>query len=462
MNKIRRYLKKRLEKIEGAQGMIFSKQELRQFKRNQLDPDSVKVNKASCLACSNVISFTQVFTKEIKAVITLPAQDDEGYILGVCNNCSHQFSIHVTNPDYSSFSGGAELVGYILKEEATAEDALKLEAFPSLTQVLSRELDMNRRSHIYEYAGRSIYECEKCSAGLEENVLDALRGSFRTIFSEFSAYWNWSLKNGRGLPPEYMFIRMQFNCSCGSACIAYLSKPYVESYDFDERDFSICNIVGAKPLAMAISPGVYSKSQIMQWLHKLLARWTVLFDRIYIIVPFVGHQWMKDQELVDTWLELILRADPSKVSLVTRKGQLTSFKNAYQRSNGIDYSLLEKLDLASRLLREVVPDSKFHAKIYGAVSKSGCEVFSGSANLLSGPSKEVMHFTFLDSMKDFNDAFIKPLDIKLKKERVKPQERHSLIFDSANNFNTFGGASTVRSSEYRNLMLFDKRPQRDF
>lgn len=442
--------------------MIFSKQELKQFKRNQLDPDSVIVNKASCLACSNVITFTQVFTMEIKAGITLPKQDDKGYILGTCSNCSNRFSIHVTNPDYSSFSGGAELAGYILEDEATAEDFLKLASFPSLTQILSRELDMNRRSHVYDYASRSIYECEKCSAGLEDYVFNALKGSFKTIFNEFSAYWNWSLKNGHGLPPEYMFIRIPFNCPCGHTCIAYLSKPYVESYEFDERDFSICNIVGAKPLTKAIYPGVYSKSQIMQWLHKLLARWTVLFDKIYIIVPFVGHQWMNDKDLVDTWLELILRADPSKVRLITRKGQLTSFKKAYQRSNGIDYSLLEKLDLASSLLREVIPDSKFHAKIYGAVSKYGCEVFSGSANLLSGPSKEVMHFTALDDMEEFYNAFINPLSINLNEERMETKERHSLIFDGAENFNTFGATSTVLSSGYRDLMLFDKLPKRDF
>lgn len=442
--------------------MIFSKKDLKQLKRNQLDSDSVKVNKTFCSACSNVITFTQVWTMEVKAVITLPTQDDSGHILGVCNNCSHQFSIYVINPDYSSFSEGATSIGYILEDEATAEDIHKLAEFPNLTQVLSRELDMNRRSHVYDYAGRSLYECEKCNAGLDGIVFEELRRSFKSIFSEFTAYYDWSLKNSRGLPPEYMFIRMLFNCSCGGGYVAFLSKPYVESYDFDECDFSICNVVGAKPLSKTIRPGVYSKSQIMQWLHKLLVRWTVLFDKIYIIVPFVGHQWMKDQDLVDTWLELILRADPSKVRLVTRKGQLTSFKRAYQQSKGVDYSLLEKLDLASRLLREVVPDSKFHAKIYGAVSKSGCEVFSGSANLLSGPSKEVMHFTELDDIEGFNGAFINPLNLNLNDENWEAGKRYSLLFDGAENFSTFGASSTVHSGEYRDLMFFDKLPKRDF
>lgn len=443
--------------------MIFSKKDLKQFKRNQLDSDSVKISKTFCSVCSAIITFSQVWTMEVNAgVITLPAQDDNGYILGGCNNCSHQFSIHVVNPDYSAFSEGASLIGYILEDEATAEEIKKLAAFPNLTQVLSRELDMNRRSHVYDYAGRSLYECEKCSAGLDGFIFEELRRNFKSIFSEFSDYYNWSLKHGRGLPPEYMFIRMSFNCLCGSRCVSFLSKPYVESFEFDECDFSICNVVGAKPISQTISPGVYSKSQIMQWLHKLLVRWTVLFDKIYIIVPFVGHQWMKDQDLVDTWLELILRADPGKVRLVTRKGQLNSFKRAYQQSKGIDYSLLEKLDLASRLLREVVPDSKFHAKIYGAVSKSGCEVFSGSANLLSGPSKEVMHFTELEDMEVFDDAFINPLSLTFNEEAWEAEKRYSLLFDGAENFSTRGATSTVHSGEYRDLMLFDQLPKRAF
>lgn len=63
--------------------MIFSKKDLKQFKRNQLDSDSVKISKTFCSVCSAIITFSQVWTMEVNAgVITLPAQDDNGYILG--------------------------------------------------------------------------------------------------------------------------------------------------------------------------------------------------------------------------------------------------------------------------------------------------------------------------------------------------------------------------------------------
>lgn len=441
--------------------MIFDKKEFKKYKRGQLDSDSVTVSKTSCPKCSTVIAFSQVWTTEIRiGVMKLPAQDDEGYVLGECSNCAYQFSIPVINPDYSGFSEGASLIGYIFESDKSDDSIRRLAELPTLTQALDRELDMNRRSYAYEYAGRALYECRKCGAGMDDLVLRELKAKFKSITSEYSKYLSWSLKNGRGLPPEYIFVRMLFNCSCGSDCIAFLSKPYMEDLQLNECDFSICNIIGAKPISSTIRPGVYSKSQIMQWLHKLLSRWTVLFDRIYVITPFVGHQWMKDQDLVDTWLELINRADPSKVKLITRKGQLTAFKRAYQAIKGIDYSLLEKLNLASRLLDEVVPDSKFHAKIYGAVSMSGCEVLSGSANLLSGPSKEVMHFTEQESIFEFNDAFIEPLGLNFNEDVIEIEKRYSLLFDETENFNTFCATSTIQSCEYRDLMLLDQLPIR--
>lgn len=67
---------------------------------------------------------------------------------------------------------------------------------------------------------------------------------------------------------------------------------------------------------------------------------------------------------------------------------------------------------------------------------------------------EVMHFNKIDDYHDFNEDFLKPLNIN-EELNLKPR-RHSLFFDLDNGFSLFKGISTINSDEYKNIVLLDR------
>ena len=441
--------------------MFPEKQFLKENKHLLIDSDSVKQYKAACPTCANVFMYSQVWTKTVDIGIRkFGPLDEPGWAVGECDICESEFTVPVVNPDCSGFSSGASYVKHIFEENISEDELLYIADRPKLTVALDSQLDMNARSHAYDYHGQALYECKACNAGLDIQVYSRLQNKFTKIFSGCESFLNWSLKNSRGFDPEHIIVRLPFHCQCGALHIAYIAKPYTQSLNFDETDFSICNVIGAKEISGSIRAGVYSKSQVMDWLYKLLPRWSLLFDTIYLIVPFVGHQFMTPETLVGTWMNLVARLDPGKVKFITRGGQLTSFKSAYQKLSNLDYDLLKSLELSSSLINDVSRNPHFHAKIYAAVSERGSEVYSGSANLLSGPSKEVMHFTSMNTS-DFTELFLKPLSIQAVPAPVNDR-KYSMLLEEESGFSAFSQHGTIYQEEYRQMMLEDIRPKREY
>ena len=436
--------------------MIHDKGFLKSIKYNLINADSVKHTNSSCPSCSNLLTYSQVWTQAVPlAASQIGPFDESGWSIGECKFCKLEFLITVINPDYSDFSTGARKIKFILEDGATEAELQLVARSVKLTESLDKSLDMNRRSFTYDYHGRSLYECSSCAAGLDLEVFNAMLEVFDRLRDGSYDYFSWSLKSG-GSDPEYIISRLPVECGCGKVMTAYVGKPYSQDHNFTASDFSIFNVIGAKKLPDTIKPGIYSKSQVMEWLYKLLPRWTMLYDTIYLMVPFVGHLYMKPEQLVGIWEALISRIDPEKVRLVTKKEQLNLFKKAYQEHYQLDYQQLEKLNLSSRFVNETVTNSKVHAKVYAASSPFGCEVYSGSANLLPGPSKEVMHFTEVSHF-DFEDCFLKPLGVT----SIVPnstKHRYSLLLDSENNFSALNRRSTIYSSDYFGVVINDIVP----
>ena len=441
--------------------MFHEKQLLKENKNLLIDSDSVKQYKAACPSCANVFMYSQVWTTTVDTGFRkFGPLDEPGWAVGECDICEAEFTVPVVNPDYSGFSGGASFVKHIFEDDISEDDLLYIANRPKLTVALDSQLDMNVRLHAYDYHGQALYECKACNTGLDIQVYGELQSQFKKISSGYEYFLNWSLKHSRGFDPEHIIVRLPISCQCGATHAAYISKPYIQNLDFCESDFSICNVVGAKEISSSIQAGVYSKNQVMEWLYKLLPRWSMLFDTIYLIVPFVGHQFMTPERLVGTWMNLVARLDPHKVKFITRSGQLTSFKNAYQKISKLDYDLLKSLELSSSLINDVSSNPHFHAKIYAATSDRGSEVYSGSANLLSGPSKEVMHFTSMETT-DFTELFLKPLNIQVATTPTVGG-KYSILLEEGFGFSALSQQSTIYQAEYKQMMLEDIIPKREY
>lgn len=73
----------------------------------------------------------------------------------------------------------------------------------------------------------------------------------------------------------------------------YAYEKYTENVNLDlEYSLLLVNVTNTLPLDKVIL-GVFTKTNIMNWLYKLLIRWGLLFDKIYLVSPFVGHQFFK-------------------------------------------------------------------------------------------------------------------------------------------------------------------------
>ncbi|MCD9544837.1 hypothetical protein GRJ22_03135 [Photobacterium carnosum] len=434
----------------------------------QLPPEFLRMNKrlliesneqvfeknTKCPNCSSVVTISEAFTKScaLDNGITVPAFDEDGVMIGECSKCNKNFAVDVINPEFSEFSNGATKTDYYFNNDETGKEELYKNLLNTTTSV---EGDNKLKQYYlnYIYDDYPLYVCNQCGENLERLSLGVFEEKFDLFQKEYYNYVNWSLKNSRGQSPEHIIVKLGFKCSCGNECKSFFFKKYAETVNVEIGDFSICNILGASDVDNRITSGVYSKNNSVSWLYKLIPRWTLLFEKVYIITPFVGHQWLKSAELMDTWLELINRLDHKKSKILLKYGQFLSFRKAYLKENNIPYETLSEFELGSDLLSELKQTNDFHAKIYCGISRERCEVFSGSANLVKGKSMEVMHFNIFADFDKFNDAFLKPLGIK---EDLQLKTRsHSLLFDSEKKFSAFLGNGTISSEEYSHVILLD-------
>ncbi|MFP3353452.1 hypothetical protein R0K04_18830 [Pseudoalteromonas sp. SIMBA_153] len=437
--------------IDENGNLRFSPEFLRTIKRSLIESnEQVSESNSKCPHCNNVVTFSEAFTKSCALTngITVPAFDEDGVIIGQCSKCDGVFSLNVTNPEFSEFSSGSLKKDYYFKSDG------KEDLYKNILNATARvqgddKLKQYRLNYVYD--NYPLYICNKCDENLEHLSLEAFKDSFPLFQKEHNNYVNWSLKNARGQSPEHIIIKLDFRCSCGAECKGIFFKRYDETFHLDVNEFAICNIVGARTVDERIMSGVYSKDNCVSWLFKLIPRWTLLFDKVYIITPFVGHQWLKSDKLMDTWLELVNRLDHKKSKILLKYGQFSSFRKAYSKENDVPYEKLSAFELGADVLSEIKQTNDFHAKIYCGISQSRCEVFSGSANLVKGKSMEVMHFNVFDDFSKFNDSFLIPLGVK--EELNLKTSTHSLFFDSEKKFNLFIGSSTINPDEYSNLLL---------
>lgn len=433
-------------------GLVLSPEFLRENKRLLIvdSQQQVKIFYVICpnSKCGNVFECSEVFTTSVSTgVMEVPAFDEPGSIQGICDKCSSGVTLNVTNPEFAAFSNGARKVNYKFEEVNDAHSAKRVVKDHSFDKYVTA----------YDYSARPLYTCGSCGENVETQLFEPFKLSYPQFFDAYHNSVMWNLKNAFGSNPDDILIRQEFHCQCGHHHVGFLSHKYSEFLDFEPKDFAIVNIIGAKPLEHVIESGLYSKDDCMAWLLKLLPRWTLMFESVFIVTPFIGHQWLDSKKMVDLWVGLAQKLDSSKTKIYTRGGQFKAFTKAYDELNAQSYSDLKEHGIDSTVIRELT-QKMFHAKVYCGISRWGSEVLSGSANLVDGVTKEVLHF---ESCSDYSSAlrrYLEPLEISdaIPHARVCAQLPHAIVFDSNSEFSRL---QSLKETDYYSFIMSDIVPE---
>jgi hypothetical protein len=421
----------------------------RKLKRTHLG--RVTTMRGACPGCWTVIEFSEAVTedRQYPGGHVTHAFNEDGLVLGRCKACDTPFAVRLTNPDLTRFSVGALSIGHVF-DPVDAESA----ALPVLTDAVDVIEAVGQRDFSYDASRHPLYVCHLCGEGVEQPAFTALDADRREIALRYGMYANRLLKGGHGPNPDLAIVRLAFGCTCGHAMVAYFYTKYREEGFPGNGDVSLANVLGARPLATRLAPALYSKDECIAWLHKLLARWMLVFDEVYIISPFVGHQFLKREQQLESWTSLLARLDHVKTRVITRSGQLKRFKTAFEAMTGHQYARLAELGLGSPLIEEAKQGTNFHAKVYCAIGPGHSEVFSGSANLVTGPSKEVMHFHEVASAEDCRAAFLTPLGAK-PAATPAGDGRHAIVLDGRRGFDPSLPGARICEAEFWRVVMGD-------
>lgn len=409
---------------------------LKTIKHMLADPAKTIHMHGKCPHCSTTIKYYEVFTSP-RALpgrsIVVPSYDEQGVMIGQCKDCGGKLKIEITNPDLSNFDFGYMKIDFFTLDNFEKEKGYS--DTPQLIDFLEKKELLDDGAGKYDFEKHPLYICDNCESGLEVASLNKLKENWALISEPYWNYTNWALGKSRGPAPENIVIKYSITCNCGQPKTVFAQSKYHENTHFENHSFNIINIVGSKNLSEVIF-GVYSKTNIMAWLYKLLSRWNFLYDRVYIISPFVGHQFLPKDKLVSSWLTLLGYLDPRKTEILVKSGQARSFKNAFTNINETSYEEMERFNLGSSLISDIKSKANFHAKIFCAVSQNRCEIMNGSSNLVEGPSFEVINFDTLKNYQTCYDNFLNPLgisDISGDFEKTN-KNSYSLVFDENNGF----------------------------
>ena len=358
-----------------------------------MNPHTKTYYKGKCPSCRSIIEFHSIhFTID----------NDKGEMVSTCNNCEAMFRIVTRNPDESYIAYGARKNSSIDYETESAS------AYPDISEVVLFEGSLNDTMMIFDPNSKPLYVCSSCGEGLEKKAFSKLEETSYKLIQAYHDYTTVDIK-GYGFNPEKAIFKLNLICSCNKEYSAVFYKKY-DHNGFDISDFNLGSIIGSTPLEKVID-GTMSKDDCMELLKKALVRWELLFDKILIITPFVGNQYLSDEKLIDTWFSILSQISKDKAKLITRSASLKKVKQAI--SNHIfDYEFLKDYDLSVTHIDKAIKLQPSHAKIYCGFSENYSEMIHGSANIAYGPSREQISFKSYGSYKDLYDSFLAPLDIK--------------------------------------------------
>lgn len=366
---------------------------------------------ANCPHCSQPHHYVE---------ITFPVENDRGYWEVECSECMEPFVIELANP----LESGGDIRRHV---KARHEEPFEGDRTVVAHDVLKHNIDLNQNTWAFNYSATPLYQCAKVSSNLEELAKATLGTHIDDVLGAYGTAINHLLKSGQD--HDVAVVRVPLNCACGGkhvatfyARLAMGSAPGPRSED----DFLLADVSGAA--LDGTLDGIVSKDDAMDLLEKLVIRWNLLAEQILIVSPFVGTPYMSNEKQLTIWSWLLQILDAEKSVFLTRGATYTAYRKAME-ADGIPVDLLEKFGLENKIVAMDVRKQDFHAKFFASVSSHGCEVMSGSANLVRGPSVENIGFRTMD-MDTFRERYLDRMNLKKPLPTPKAAARHWVLIST--------------------------------
>lgn len=392
-------------------------------------PHQKSIHRGKCPNCKSIIEYNSV---------QFYIDNDQGEMIAECIKCKIKVKIPTINPDESYITVGAH------KDDYIDYDVSLPTIHPALLDVIEFESNLNEYKPEYNLTTTPIYTCNSCGDRLDEIAFRKLKECFSDVIKAEMDYTNLVIKGYANFADKFI-ISNHIGCSCNKEYKSYFFKKYDHS-GYELSDFKLGAISGGESLDNDID-GTKSKTECMEILKKCLVRWDFLFDSVFVITPFFGHQYLSEEDLLETWFSIINQLNPDKSKIITRTTSLNKFKKAF--SNEIhDYSFLNDYELGVRNVDNALKLQASHAKIYCGVSSNHCEVVQGSANVAYGPSSEQISFQQFNSYDKFYKKYLEHLGVKNIPTSLETNTRISVIFSEATGFK----ARSLKNNELLELV----------
>ncbi|GAA0524800.1 hypothetical protein [Chitinophaga japonensis] len=346
--------------------------------------------------------------------------DSGGWILE-CERCKTKFPYSVKNPDdYSSVEKGAKILDTWDNDiPDSKKEVLKKHGLESFPNDFSYENLLFTQTGEYEKTSfndieENIFFCPKCKTHLEPILYSQLPSKLPSINNAIKEYLNYYVKGSAG-NPDSIIVTIDYKCSCGFDTKAVLYKAFKESeLPIQEgHELILIDVLGAD-LEYTID-GIYNRDNCLSVLQKLLIRWQVYYNRVFLAVPFIGFDFKNSEaQRVELWNWILKNTLPHKTTLLTRKATLNSFLEG-SANTGLDINVLKHYGLLNPTVDELTEKkallkTDFHAKFYAGFDRKNAELLVGSFNIHEGGYVENIHFKSY-AFGDFFSKYILKMNI---------------------------------------------------
>ena len=346
--------------------------------------------------------------------VTFPIANDRGFWQLACRKCGTDFAIQLSNPRESSPTEPYQVGDRV--EEPTDRQPVN-----PAQEILLHNLEPNTVAHNFRYGATSLYICEKSGTALEATAQKVLQQEFQEIARKHHQSINYGL--AQRLPPlEHIVIHCDVPCDCGEMHKATFYSKFILNFDSmpkTDDGYLLANISGTN-LADRLE-GLLTKTEIMTLLEKLIIRWHLISAQIIVASPFVGHSYLGAGKRLSLFSWILSSLDPDRSVFISRTRTINEYKAVLQEVDQIDSDLLASFGLENKLIAAGTRKQDFHAKFFIGRSASTCEVLSGSANLVEGPSLENASFRAM-SLERCQAHYLGRLGIAIPEP--KPQPKH--------------------------------------
>lgn len=342
-------------------------------------------------------------------VTKFPYVNDKGGIIFKCEECSELSYCSVINPIETRVLKGAEKID-TWDNDVISKDEFILK-FPNIKELKKGLVvigDLNQRHYEFDFRKPHIYYCSNCREEIESAAYAALFVESKDIAYQYDSLMNYILANSRHECDD-LVVELEVKCDCDKTFVTYWHKKFTPDSK-KINPMSDLYLVGTDmPVIINFIDGVMSKNDCKRILEKFVIRWNAIYPRLLIVTPFVGHQWLSQEEIIELWDWIKNFLDPQKSSLVTRAATFNKYKKACEEK-GISLDILDSYDLNNAIIQDYTKKQDFHSKIYVGYSSDRVEILMGSFNLMNGPSVENLSFKHCD-YDLFTNRFINPMKI---------------------------------------------------